>query len=100
MNSVFEDDHENICFECGRYGVTHQHHILEGSSRLNSEKRGLKVHLCLQCHEMVHHAKGKKMREEYHKMAQVKYEEMRMAEGMTAEQARAEFRKEFIRSYL
>ena len=52
-------DETDICFICRQRGVIHFHHIIYGSSnRDNSEKYGLKVPLCLSCHEGnngVHH---------------------------------------------
>ena len=38
------------CYLCGRYGPTEEHHIFGGANRTLSEKYGLKVHLCPECH--------------------------------------------------
>lgn len=38
------------CFLCGRYGLLEEHHIFGGSNRKKSEKFGLKVGLCSDCH--------------------------------------------------
>lgn len=100
MKSIIPGDTKEVCYECRRYGYTHEHHIIEGSCRKKSEEFGLKVHLCPYCHELIHHAKGKAMRDEFHKMAQTEYEEMMIRQGMSAEEARDSFRKNFIKSYL
>lgn len=38
------------CFLCGRYGLLETHHIFGGANRRKSEKFGLKVGLCGDCH--------------------------------------------------
>ena len=38
------------CYLCGRYCQTQEHHIFGGPNRSVSEKYGLKVQLCLDCH--------------------------------------------------
>lgn len=53
-------DETDICFICRRRGIAlHWHHIAFGTSnRDNSEEYGLKVPLCMDCHEGndgVHH---------------------------------------------
>lgn len=50
MKSVICND-KSRCYLCGRYGPTHEHHIFGGPDRNMSEKYGLKVPLCLDCHE-------------------------------------------------
>lgn len=49
----------DVCYICRRHGVLHWHHCIFGSSnRDNSEDYGLKVPLCIYCHEGsngVHH---------------------------------------------
>lgn len=100
MHSIIPGDRKEVCYDCRRYCQTHEHHILEGSCRQKSEEFGLKVHLCPYCHELIHHAKGKNMRDEYHKMAQTEYEELMISRGMTSEEARKSFIENFIRSYL
>ncbi len=49
------------CFLCHRYALLERHHIFGGSNRPNSEKYGLVVTLCHQCHNEppngVHHSK-------------------------------------------
>ena len=41
---------KGICYRCGAYGQTHEHHIFDGPNRKNSERYGLKVYLCIPCH--------------------------------------------------
>jgi hypothetical protein len=45
----------NECWLCGRYGVTHMHHLLSGTAnRKLSEKYGLVVNVCPDCHRRIH----------------------------------------------
>ena len=50
MNSIIPGNEKGKCFICGRYCRTEQHHIFGGASRAKSEKYGLKVDLCHDCH--------------------------------------------------
>ena len=47
--TVMTDNLEQ-CFICGRYGCLEWHHIFGGANRINSEKYGLCVPLCHNCH--------------------------------------------------
>lgn len=50
--SIIPGDKKEICYLCGKQGYTHEHHIFFGEgNRGNSEEYGLKVHLCVECHE-------------------------------------------------
>lgn len=49
--SIISGNRKGVCYLCGRYGFTHEHHIFGGANRDNSEEYGLKVHLCVECHE-------------------------------------------------
>ena len=44
------------CFLCGRYGPLENHHIFGGANRRKSERFGLKVGLCADCHRNGHQA--------------------------------------------
>ncbi len=44
------------CYLCGRYTQTEEHHIFGGPNRTLSEQYGLKVDLCLECHQFGAHA--------------------------------------------
>lgn len=48
MKRVIGDVSE--CFICGSYGQLERHHIMGGANRRNSEKDGLCVMLCHNCH--------------------------------------------------
>ena len=43
------------CRVCGRYGVTDIHHIFGGRFRQLSERMGLVIELCRECHHKAHH---------------------------------------------
>lgn len=46
MNTI-----KGMCYICGSIGPTEEHHIFPGTpNRKNSEKYGLKVYLCPECH--------------------------------------------------
>ena len=50
--SVIPGNRKGICYLCGKHGYTHEHHIFFGKgNRRNSEEYGLKVYLCVECHE-------------------------------------------------
>ena len=87
---------ENKCFICGCQGHLHTHHIFHGvSNRKNSEKYGLKVPLCYECHEGkngVHHNSNNNDADLYLKrIGQAKFEETH---------TRQEFISIFGKSYL
>lgn len=50
MNSIISGNEKGRCFICGRYCQTETHHIFGGANRKKSEKYGLKVNLCHNCH--------------------------------------------------
>lgn len=50
MNSILQKD-KTKCFRCGSYVFLEEHHIFGGkANRSKSEKYGLKVYLCHNCH--------------------------------------------------
>jgi len=50
VKSIIEETPAVRCYECGRYGILQKHHIFGGADRKKSEKYGLTVHLCPDCH--------------------------------------------------
>lgn len=104
MKSIIKGNKKGMCFICGRIGYTEEHHIFEGSNRTASENRGLKVDICLDHHRGyngVHTSRGKDIMDWLHEVGQMAYEEYVMEhEGVTQEEAREMFRKEFIKSRL
>lgn len=54
--SIMTDDFE-ICYVCGRR-ASEIHHIQHGPDKKLSEKYGLMVPLCRECHSKVHHQGG------------------------------------------
>lgn len=51
--TLFEQDARR-CFLCGKYSATDTHHIFQGSNRVASDKYGLTVRLCRDCHAYIH----------------------------------------------
>ena len=104
MQSIIPKNRKGVCFVCGRMGYTEEHHIFEGANRDASERRGLKVDICLDHHRGyngVHTSRGKEIMDWLHEIGQQAYEEWMMEhEGVTREEARDMFRKEFIKSRL
>lgn len=50
--SIIPGNAKGTCYLCGKHGYTHEHHIFFGEgNRDNSEEYGLKVYLCVECHE-------------------------------------------------
>jgi hypothetical protein len=77
MKSILQED-ATKCAICGSRRWLEEHHIFFGNpGRKNSEKFGLKVHLCHYCHNEppngVHH--NREMDLQLKKMAQRKFEE-------------------------
>lgn len=89
--SILDDDRLDKCYLCGDQGWIEEHHIFGGSTRKASDKRGLVVHICRDCHRYLHD-KGGDMMNYLHTKGQMVYEEKIGT--------REQFREEFIRSYL
>lgn len=91
--SIFENDSLDKCYICGKWGRVDEHHVFGGPCRKMSDRYGLVVHLCRECHSLIHDSeKGKEMKTYLHQRGQMIYEE-RFGN-------RQAFIKEFIRSYL
>jgi len=45
---------QETCFLCGRMGQLAHHHLMGGPNRKKSDKYGLVVPLCPECHRKVH----------------------------------------------
>lgn len=89
--SIIEDDRIDVCYLCGTEGHTDEHHIFGGPCRSTSDRYGLVVHLCRDCHRDLHDRGGMSM-DYLHKIGQRAYEE-RFGN-------RKAFINKFIRSYL
>ena len=50
MKSIIQDTKE--CYFCGDTQGLHEHHVISGKNRQNSEKYGLKIWLCAKHHNM------------------------------------------------
>lgn len=92
------------CFICGRGGYTEKHHVFGGTSRRNkSDKDDLTVYLCFECHrgtKGAHGRDGKPVQDFLHREAQEYLEDSMIKQGYTPEEARAQFIKKYIKSYL
>ena len=101
--SIIEDNREHTCHYCGRYvEVPHKHHIFGAANRKWSEKYGLWVYLCPQCHNMspdsVH--QNKDLMDGYHKLGQSTFEiKYATAHHCTHQEAKAEFMRIFGMNY-
>ena len=89
--SIIEDDQLDECYLCGRVGHMDEHHIFGGPVRSTSDRLGLVVHICRDCHRQVHDKVGSKM-DYLHRVGQRTYEQKIGT--------RQEFIQDFIRSYL
>lgn len=91
--SIFEDDSPDKCYICGKWGNTDVHHVFGGPCRSTSTRYGFVVHLCRDCHSLIHDSeRGGSMKLYLHQRGQMIYEE-RIGN-------RRAFIQEFIRSYL
>lgn len=102
--SIIKGNHENQCHCCGRYvAKPHKHHIFGAANRKWSEKYGLWVFLCPECHNMSAHCvhRDKELMGVYHRLGQETFETKFMHDKMaTPEEARTEFMRIFGRNYL
>lgn len=57
MKSIIQN--EKKCYVCPRFMGLHEHHIIYGKNRKNSEQDGLKVYLCYEHHEGTNGVHGK-----------------------------------------
>ena len=59
MKSIMQDLEERACYLCGRSWMLEHHHVFGGANRKKSERDGLVVLLCHDCHNEpplgVHH---------------------------------------------
>lgn len=92
----------HTCYLCGRICYTEMHHIFPGANRRLSEEDGLVVNLCHACHnEPPNGAHFNRETMLYLKrQGQTMYEEQRIAEGMTPEEARQSFMQRYGKNYL
>ena len=83
------------CFLCGRSGWIERHHIFGASNRQKSDRYGLVVDLCHECHNEppngVHHNKHTMLRLKQYGQKKVMYEQ-----GWTI----SDFIREFGKNYL
>lgn len=95
--SVFKDDSPDRCYLCGKLAKSYEHydehHIFGGPCRKTSDRYGFVVHICRDCHSLIHDAiEGAELRDYLHQKGQILYEE-RLG-------SRRDFIRDFIRSYL
>lgn len=92
MKSVFQKCKE--CYVCGSCNSVQEHHIFFGNpSRKHSEKRGLKVFLCLE-----HHTGGQGVH--FNKLLDIKLKHMGQEYYERIYGTRRDFVEEFGQSYL
>lgn len=89
MKSIIDGDVYDICFLCGKRAC-HTHHIFGKYNRKRSDKYGLTVRLCFDCHQRLHD-KNENM-QYLHEIGQQAFEEKIGS--------RERFRQEFNGSYL
>ena len=91
--SIMPNDMDGICYLCGAYTKTDEHHIFGGPCRKTSTRYGLTVNLCRNCHDKLHHHReGYELKRDLHQKGQQVYED-RIG-------SREQFIKDFIMSYL
>lgn len=94
MKSIMPGDKKDVCYICFRETpYTELHHIFGGTAnRKKSDKAGLTVHLCYECHRGSHGVHMDALSADYlHRLGQFEYEKTH---------SREEFRKVFGKSYL
>lgn len=93
-------DDKNSCFICGNMEWLERHHVFGGPDRAVSERYDITCHLCKRHHTEVHGKDGKPLMDYLHEIGQEYYEQLKINTGMSPEEARDTFRKEFRKSYL
>lgn len=90
---LFEQRYESKCFICGAQTPTEEHHLFGAFNRKRSDKDGLTVRLCPDCHRTGKKAVhlNKRMMQALHKLGQRAYESY-YGDGS--------FLKEYGRNYL
>lgn len=78
MKSIIQEN-TDTCFACGRYGQMERHHAIFGTAnKKKSDKYGLTVYLCADCHRGtagVHGRDGYSLDLQIKRIAQKKFEE-------------------------
>lgn len=102
MKAHIDSDEKEFCYRCGRAGKTEKHHIFGGANRKLSEKYGLTVHLCHECHNEPPNGAhfSKETADWLHRIGQQAFEVNQFKDGKTWEEARDEFMKLFGKNYL
>lgn len=102
MKAHIDSDEKGFCYRCGRAGKTEKHHIFGGANRKLSEKYGLTVYLCHECHNEPPNGAhfSKETADWLHRIGQQAFEVNQFKDGKTWEEARDEFMKLFGKNYL
>ena len=92
----------HTCYLCGRITYTERHHMFPGANRKFADQDGLVVNLCHACHnEPPNGAHFNRETMLYLKrQGQTWYEEKKIAEGMSPEEARKSFMQRYGKNYL
>lgn len=91
---------DDLCIECGQaYAETHE--IFFGPNREKSIEHGMQIRLCGEHHRgnngpHMNHETDMKYKQAYQQV----FEDYHVSNGMSEEEARALFRREFGRSYI
>lgn len=100
--SIINSDEKGRCYRCGRICRTEKHHIFGGANRKLSEKYGLTVYLCHECHNEPPHGAhfSKETAAWLHRIGQTAFEVNRHNQGAEWDEARTEFVRIFGKNYL
>lgn len=52
--SIIPGDQDDTCYICGKHGMMDVHHMLHGPYRKMADHYRLTVHLCKNCHRLLH----------------------------------------------
>ena len=97
MESIITKPTE-YCDICGKRKATDTHHAIEGSNRMASDRHGLTLHICRECHTELHHSAVSESLSQM--IGQLAFEKHEIEEGRDANSARNYFRNAFGRSYI
>lgn len=62
------------CQVCGKWADLDCHHVFGGANRPKSERYGLKVYICRDCHNLIHFGRGRKLTDRLRREFQLKFE--------------------------
>lgn len=74
--SLFDNQNDLKCYECGSYWRIQRHEIFYGPYRQKSKAYGLWINLCQECHDQVHNGRDRSLDTKLKQAGQKRFEEI------------------------